>query len=134
MSTNNTPRDPRERNDGPPLWSTALAGIGGMLVVGFLIYAFYIGDMKSLETPWIVGGVLGCPGERRATRPSGLRGATAKACKAPHLSQFSASPGPRGKNAALGPGYERGFGGGCFGPRKLCVPSYRGTEVEGYGG
>ena len=58
MSTNPS-RDPRERNDGPPLWSTALAGLGGILILGFLIYAVYTGDLESLETPWIAGGVLG---------------------------------------------------------------------------
>ncbi|MFT5682633.1 MAG: ABC-type uncharacterized transport system involved in gliding motility auxiliary subunit [Myxococcota bacterium] len=57
MSTPN--RDPRERSDGPPIWSAALAMLGGILVLGFLIYALYIGDLKALEPPWIAGGVLG---------------------------------------------------------------------------
>jgi ABC-type uncharacterized transport system involved in gliding motility auxiliary subunit len=52
-------RDPREHSDGPPMWSVALAMLGGILVLGFLIYALYIGDLKALETPWIVGGVAG---------------------------------------------------------------------------
>jgi len=52
-------RDPRERSDGPPVWSVIPAMLGGILLLGFLIYALYIGDLKALETPWIAGGVLG---------------------------------------------------------------------------
>jgi ABC-type uncharacterized transport system involved in gliding motility auxiliary subunit len=52
-------RDPREHSDGPPVWSVIPAMLGGILILGFLIYALYIGDLKALETPWIAGGVLG---------------------------------------------------------------------------
>ena len=58
MSTNPT-RDPREQTDASPLWSTAMAMLGGILVIGFLIYAGYTGDLKTLETPWVIGGVVG---------------------------------------------------------------------------
>jgi ABC-type uncharacterized transport system involved in gliding motility auxiliary subunit len=33
--------------------------LGGILIIGFLIYAGYTGDLQALETPWVIGGVVG---------------------------------------------------------------------------
>lgn len=52
-------RDPRESGGGPPIWSLALAGTGVILLISFIAYAIVVGDLASMEAPWIGAGAVG---------------------------------------------------------------------------
>ena len=51
--------DPRERRDGPPIWSLALVFVGGMLLLSFGVYVWTLGSTGTIEPVWAGVGALG---------------------------------------------------------------------------